>query len=1709
MVLVSARKGIQISDIKLLNPRARTSLGRSKFHIEIQCEDNRKAKTMKRYPDGDRVRWEESILLDVADITDKSMIAFTVMKSHLFITESIGSFKKNAVDLIRSGVCILEISKESQLKFSVEEMSEVLPAILNEASQLSAQITTEETSHTVEKREDDAWSLFLSRFKIFMDAIDAVSMLNPYVKLAWSILSLIPKTILLQKGQNKNIEKLCEKLKEIYDYIIGVERFEVIVRTQDKTFLSLVQQTIECAYFIREYGTRSIVGRAWRSGTVDDKIYSFNERLDHYLSVITGSITLETGILTLRVAGTTAESRDLILLNEMPYARGAGFISGKRCISGTRQRLIDQIVEWVNNNTSQRILFLSGQAGTGKSAIAHTIADIFRKQNRLGSIFCFNRSYKDRCNLLFSTISRGLADSDVLWRKRLVEVIQDTAIRTSMDPVTQFDELIDKPSKHVATVGPVVIVIDALDESGDREARATILELLFQRCSELPVNYRILITSRPEQDIEFLCDDPENIHCIRMDDIPIHETLYDIQSYVLNRLKPIAPILNMVERNWSLILANRAEGLFQWADTACRFIDPNVRYLAIVQERWLACISTSSSSLYKLYESVISSQDESKNSQFVIDFKTVVSAIIMAREPLTVGALQDILREVIPNVQDVLSPFGSLFHGVNNSFTPIQPLHTSLFDFFTDSSTKYYATGNSSVQGSFTLGCLQMMNRMLRFNICDLDTSHLANRHVSDFSERVATAVPSPLRYACYYWALHLSYLHSTDKVIVNNILTQLHTLMEENLLFWFEVLSLLNDVERGCSAMSLLRDWLQNAGGDQTTLAIQALDAYHFGLTCKQAMSGSTPHLYLSALPFAPRNSFIRKQYLPRYPHLISLDIDQSVNPAATDVGVTRRHPSSVPITCLTFSPNDRYIASGYDNGEICLLDYKTGEQVNQWKPLWNIESNGISDIVFSPDGRLVYICFRGVPRMLIWNIKTNGVKQECYDSVIGASCRSSIISSHGRYIAFGYSARVLLYDRTTSSIIGNFKCHHLKETRYQFSPSENLFAFVRGDETFWGTGVEVNLWTIRDQVVVESWSGCFSLALSDDYIAVLKLDGRMEVWDLTAMKMVHNLANRNHPRDPRFIDIQFSANNQHVFSSCGGTYHIWSLSTGELIYQSHTNGAISHLTLSPDLNYTAFADSDDPGMTYIRHWTPHVLPPPESSHELTNETSSVRNLWLHGPYLVLVLGHGLLQIRDITTISTVVLEVMIGRSAVLVFSMQDVVCVVYGVRIEERRSHNFTYRHELCLWVESEEQPTILDDSEGTVAALAFSPLNNYLIFGVNCTDITGRGTLKIWDIHERHFVVEPCSIEGAVKTLAFSSSGTSVFVAYIKDFYYAYFEIRGCRSGWPVLTGPFRCSVHSEFSVRDEIAFSVNKEYVIFASNRGVEIFDATTGKEVCWINYQQVPTSGRRLSPDGKYFAWVKEHELKVWDVDNNELLLEDRSGGNLSLLCFSNDSRQLVTIATSKDQESKDPGFDINVVSDGDSDNLRYRYYRITIRDIQTKSTVIKKVRYPEFEFDILALHDGHLVLGPSYSLCQVWSLHGLSAAATLYEQYIQTVFGAFPVVTPTIVRGDDDGSSDTSISITAGSLLVADDTNYKMLEYLQTAWNKAMFSNFTQVGRDGWVLGPHGELLFWVPKERRKGLWYPGMTHLTTKNVTKLNFDNFVHGSRWTKCREA
>jgi hypothetical protein len=331
----------------------------------------------------------------------------------------------------------------------------------------------------------------------------------------------------------------------------------------------------------------------------------------------------------------------------MVYAEGAACVPEKGCLPNTRQNIIDDIVNWANELAdvkAPRILWLSGVAGSGKSAIAHSVAQQFQGLNRLGSSFCFDvaNQLSRHPHHLFSTISRDLAGFDALWKETLWGVIKDNqSMRKSYSVQKQFDNFIVQPAQHLEASGPIVIVIDALDECGNPTARKRLLSILGTRLSELPGNFRFIVTSRPEPDIVDALQN-HNVMCKHMHNIDFSSTKHDISVFIHSELAgKVHTSLDSHQPDWCELLVEKSEGLFQWAITACLFIREQ-GHLPHELLKLLLEPSGQADQLHTLYKKILQQCFSDRDPLVISQFKCVMSTVLTVKEPSSVEVLSKI-----------------------------------------------------------------------------------------------------------------------------------------------------------------------------------------------------------------------------------------------------------------------------------------------------------------------------------------------------------------------------------------------------------------------------------------------------------------------------------------------------------------------------------------------------------------------------------------------------------------------------------------------------------------------------------------------------------------------------------------------------------------------------------------------------------------------------------------------------------------------------------------------------------------------------------------------------------------------------------------------------------------------------------------------------------------------------------------------------------
>src|SRR6266581_2657261 len=511
-------------------------------------------------------------------------------------------------------------------------------------------------------------------------------------------------------------------------------------------------------------------------------------------------------------------------IGEIPYRRDSRFTPQKGCLPGTRVAFLDFIVDWVNNPASERSLILFGLAGTGKSSIAHEIACRFDKMRRLTSSFIFVRKVQSKTEAyhLFTNLARDLADRYPLFKTTLGRVVKDdTSLRlATRDYGTLFQRLIREPLKDLHIVGPILVVIDALDESGDATGEDGLHRFLAKHLSELPSNFRVLITSRPEDGIESAFLAAKSVIIKHMND---HELGATTRDDILTFLRKRLPLDDFEQ--YGEALARRAEGLFQWAAVACGYIQ-EPKPVRNRKER-IEHLLTSTTDyhgqdlLNGLYKRVLEDYFTDEEARDL--FRSVVGQLLAAFEPLSIRSLTTLRRHASNDgndsnsVVETLRYLGSLLSNVTSSddTLPIVPLHTSFRDFVTheEKSSIFYVDLHVAHR-QLAHSCLSLVLDGLQFNICKLESSYLANKDVEDLEVRIVKHLPPALSYACRFWDDHLGHLDFEA-----DLFGKLQTFFEKKFLFWLEALSLTNDMGLASPAFLSLSEWLTSGQGVSITV--------------------------------------------------------------------------------------------------------------------------------------------------------------------------------------------------------------------------------------------------------------------------------------------------------------------------------------------------------------------------------------------------------------------------------------------------------------------------------------------------------------------------------------------------------------------------------------------------------------------------------------------------------------------------------------------------------------------------------------------------------------------------------------------------------------------------------------------------------------------------------------------------------------------------
>ena len=523
-------------------------------------------------------------------------------------------------------------------------------------------------------------------------------------------------------------------------------------------------------------------------------------------------------------------------LDRLQISQGLDYEPEKAALDGTRVEVLNEMHAWINGANDDlpdsRAFLLLGQAGVGKSAIAHRVVQELKHLERLGAFFRFSSSKRVDSEHFFRTIARRIADLDPAYAAALM-AYTDSTLSSTPSPIRQLKELLTKPFETLSALGTLVIVVDALDECSESN-RDDLIQCLHDNITSFPKNIRFVITSRPSE-AEYLRECP----WVYSHTLEANETT-DSDIYMFAKSQLGHPITKELPRGFGKpqldAIVESAQGVFQYAAVVCNEINSARKRHGVSPLRIHGrLMKAGSQGLDFLYLAILSAAFpadgtplHTPDSSELQGFHLVMGWILHSQVPLSAQILQGFeavqMLEGEPYLESdeeeeeddyglvarTLRPLGALLSGTDSSKVPVSPLHSSFRDFLTVKSRSglFYIGPESGHHYDLAVTCLKVMDQELHFNMASLETSYLFNSDVPNFAQHVETGISETLSYVCLHWIWHLKMSAVTEQEFKQ--MNLIHNFLNTLFLFWFEALGLLGHANIAENNLRFLKSWSQ-----------------------------------------------------------------------------------------------------------------------------------------------------------------------------------------------------------------------------------------------------------------------------------------------------------------------------------------------------------------------------------------------------------------------------------------------------------------------------------------------------------------------------------------------------------------------------------------------------------------------------------------------------------------------------------------------------------------------------------------------------------------------------------------------------------------------------------------------------------------------------------------------------------------------------------
>jgi hypothetical protein len=257
------------------------------------------------------------------------------------------------------------------------------------------------------------------------------------------------------------------------------------------------------------------------------------------------------------------------------------------CLGGTRVHLLEDVATWMADPDNKTVFWMTGAAGTGKTTVAKSVADMASKEKYVVVAFFFSHAYADRrdYNKVIPTIAYQLAQDAGLRPPIVAAIDSDKNIATSSTAVQAKKLLFDglrAPSSPIER--GVLIVLDALDECQKDSSHINdgdLIPILLNGLKDIPF-VKVLLTSRPEPSIERMFKRKDlrgaTLTLALHRDIEKGMVRADIARYLdyeLSKLRDVMPNSHVFPTEEDMrLLVERADTLWWWSTFRIQSDDP-------------------------------------------------------------------------------------------------------------------------------------------------------------------------------------------------------------------------------------------------------------------------------------------------------------------------------------------------------------------------------------------------------------------------------------------------------------------------------------------------------------------------------------------------------------------------------------------------------------------------------------------------------------------------------------------------------------------------------------------------------------------------------------------------------------------------------------------------------------------------------------------------------------------------------------------------------------------------------------------------------------------------------------------------------------------------------------------------------------------------------------------------------------------------------